>query len=83
MPRASRVKGKSGKITPLKKAEPLKTPQVRTAPKRVASELVIITGMSGSGTGSAWAALGALPLLLDECERRGLRVGPLGEHGLR
>jgi peptidoglycan/xylan/chitin deacetylase (PgdA/CDA1 family) len=31
--------------------------------------------------GSAQAALGALGLLLDECERRGLRVGPLGEHG--
>jgi peptidoglycan/xylan/chitin deacetylase (PgdA/CDA1 family) len=31
----------------------------------------------------AWqAGLGAVPLLLDECERRGLRVGPLAEHGL-
>ncbi len=29
------------------------------------------------------AALGALRLLLDECDRRGLRVGPLGEHGPR
>jgi len=30
----------------------------------------------------AWqAALGALGPLLDECERRDLRVGPLGEHG--
>jgi peptidoglycan-N-acetylglucosamine deacetylase len=29
----------------------------------------------------AWqAGLAALPLLLDECERLGLRVGPLGEH---
>lgn len=29
----------------------------------------------------AWqAGLAALPALLDECERRGLRVGPLGEH---
>jgi peptidoglycan-N-acetylglucosamine deacetylase len=36
-----------------------------------------------SRPGSAWAALGALPLLLDECELRGLRVGTLGEHGLR
>ncbi len=35
-----------------------------------------------SPAGSARAALGALPLLLDECERQGLRVGPLGEHGL-
>jgi len=31
----------------------------------------------------AWqAGLGALPLLLDECERRGLAVGPVGEHGI-
>ena len=27
------------------------------------------------------AALGAVPLLLDECGRCGLRAGPLGEHG--
>ena len=27
-------------------------------------------------------ALAALPSLLDECARRGLRVGPVGEHGL-
>jgi len=31
--------------------------------------------------GSWEAALGALGPLLDECERRDLRVGPLGEHG--
>jgi peptidoglycan/xylan/chitin deacetylase (PgdA/CDA1 family) len=32
----------------------------------------------------AWqAGLGAVPPLLDECERRGLAVGPAGEHGLR
>lgn len=32
----------------------------------------------------AWeAGLAALPRLLDECERRGLRVGPLADHGLR
>jgi peptidoglycan/xylan/chitin deacetylase (PgdA/CDA1 family) len=31
----------------------------------------------------AWqAGLGAVPLLLDECERRGLAVGPVGEHGI-
>jgi peptidoglycan-N-acetylglucosamine deacetylase len=34
-----------------------------------------------SPAGAAQAALGALPLLLDECETRGLKVGPLGEHG--
>jgi peptidoglycan/xylan/chitin deacetylase (PgdA/CDA1 family) len=35
-----------------------------------------------SPPGSARAALGALSLLLDECGRRGLRAGPLGEHDL-
>jgi peptidoglycan/xylan/chitin deacetylase (PgdA/CDA1 family) len=31
----------------------------------------------------AWqAGLAALPRLLEECDRRGLRVGPLAEHGL-
>ena len=34
-----------------------------------------------SPAGSARAALGALPRLLDECARRGLAVGPLGQHG--
>jgi peptidoglycan/xylan/chitin deacetylase (PgdA/CDA1 family) len=33
-----------------------------------------------SPAGSAEAALGALPMLLDECGRRGLRAGSLGEH---
>jgi peptidoglycan-N-acetylglucosamine deacetylase len=32
--------------------------------------------------GIAAPALAGLPLLLDECERRVLRVGPLGDHGL-
>jgi peptidoglycan/xylan/chitin deacetylase (PgdA/CDA1 family) len=36
-----------------------------------------------SPPGSWQAGLAALPLLLDECDRRGLRVGPLSEHGLR
>ena len=31
----------------------------------------------------AWqTGLRAVPLLLDECERRGLAVGPVGEHGI-
>jgi len=34
-----------------------------------------------SPAGSWQAALGALPLLFGECERRGLQIGPLGEHG--
>jgi peptidoglycan/xylan/chitin deacetylase (PgdA/CDA1 family) len=33
-----------------------------------------------SPPGSARAALGALPRLLGECERRGLKTGPLSEH---
>ena len=35
-----------------------------------------------SPAGSAVAALGALPRLLDDCAARGLRVGPLADHGL-
>jgi peptidoglycan/xylan/chitin deacetylase (PgdA/CDA1 family) len=35
-----------------------------------------------SPDGSASAALGALPMLLDECVRRGLSVGTVAEHGL-
>jgi peptidoglycan-N-acetylglucosamine deacetylase len=35
-----------------------------------------------SPPGSWRAALGALPLLLDECRRRGLAVGPAGQHGV-
>lgn len=34
-----------------------------------------------SPAGSAQAALGALPLLLDECAKRELTVGPLRDHG--
>lgn len=33
--------------------------------------------------GSWKSALAALPMLIEECERRDLRVGPLGEHGRR
>jgi peptidoglycan/xylan/chitin deacetylase (PgdA/CDA1 family) len=36
-----------------------------------------------SPAGSAQAALGALPLLLDECAKQELRVGPLSEHATR
>jgi peptidoglycan/xylan/chitin deacetylase (PgdA/CDA1 family) len=36
-----------------------------------------------SPDGSAGAALGALPMLLDECGRRGLSVGPMAEHAAR
>jgi peptidoglycan/xylan/chitin deacetylase (PgdA/CDA1 family) len=37
---------------------------------------------STSPPGSAAAALGALPLLLEECAIRGLVAGPVAEHGL-
>jgi peptidoglycan/xylan/chitin deacetylase (PgdA/CDA1 family) len=36
-----------------------------------------------SRAGSARVALGALPLLLDECAKQELQVGPLGEHATR
>jgi peptidoglycan/xylan/chitin deacetylase (PgdA/CDA1 family) len=54
----------------------------------------LVTGLDGgvtvllhdsactSPTGAWQAGLAAVPRLLDECERRGLRVGPLAEHGL-
>jgi peptidoglycan-N-acetylglucosamine deacetylase len=35
-----------------------------------------------SPAGASAAALGALPLLLEDCAQRGLGVGPLAEHGL-
>jgi peptidoglycan-N-acetylglucosamine deacetylase len=53
---------------------------------------VLTAGLAGGGTvllhdsdgtcppGSARAALGALPMLLDECAQSDLRVGPLAEH---
>jgi peptidoglycan-N-acetylglucosamine deacetylase len=54
---------------------------------------VLASGLTGGGTvllhdsdtvtpGNAGGAFGALPLLLDECARRGLRVGPVAEHGI-
>ena len=36
---------------------------------------------AGYTPGAADAALGALPWLLGECGRRGLTVGPVGDHG--
>jgi peptidoglycan-N-acetylglucosamine deacetylase len=56
---------------------------------------VLAAGLAGGATvllhdsdatsppGSAGAALGALPMLLDECARHGLRVGTVAEHGIR
>jgi peptidoglycan/xylan/chitin deacetylase (PgdA/CDA1 family) len=35
-----------------------------------------------SPAGASTAALGALPRLLEDCAERGLRVGPLADHGL-
>ena len=57
-------------------------------------QAVLTAQLAGGGTvllhdsdctsppGSAAAALGALPALLDECAERGLTVGPVAEHGL-
>lgn len=45
---------------------------------------VLLHDSDNTSPAGTWrAALGALTLLLDECDRRGLRVGPLGEHGSR
>jgi peptidoglycan-N-acetylglucosamine deacetylase len=54
---------------------------------------VLRTGLAGGGTvllhdseavtpGNPRVALGALPMLLDECAKRGLRVGTVAEHGI-
>lgn len=54
----------------------------------------LVSGLAGGATvllhdsgctspAGAWqAGLAAVPLLLDECDRRALRVGPLAQHGL-
>lgn len=54
----------------------------------------VTAGLDGGGTillhdsdytsapGSWRTTLGALPRLLDTCEQRGLRVGPLRDHGM-
>ena len=43
---------------------------------------VLLHDSDGVSPSLAAPALAALPLLLDECAGRGLRVGPVGEHGL-
>jgi len=43
---------------------------------------VLLHDSDGVTPGIAQGALGALPLLLDECARRGLQVGTVGEHGI-
>lgn len=44
---------------------------------------VLLHDSGRTAPAGAWQrGLAALPLLLDECERRGLRVGPLVDHGL-
>lgn len=55
-----------------------------TLTRHLAGGVTVLLHDSGctSPPGSWQAGLGALPMLLDECARRGLRVGPLGEHGL-
>jgi peptidoglycan-N-acetylglucosamine deacetylase len=44
---------------------------------------VLLHDSDGGDAPDAWkSTLDALPRLLEECDRRGLRVGPLREHGL-
>lgn len=56
-----------------------------TLAKDLEGGVTVLLHDSGSvAPAGAWqAALGALPLLLDHCEAAGLRVGPVGEHGIR
>ena len=58
---------------------------LRTLLGRLDGGVTVLLHDSGctSPPGAWQAGLGAVPLLLDECERRGLAVGPVGEHGLR
>jgi len=55
-----------------------------TLTRHLAGGVTVLLHDSGctSPPGSWQAGLGALPMLLDECARRGLRVGTLSEHGL-
>jgi peptidoglycan/xylan/chitin deacetylase (PgdA/CDA1 family) len=55
-----------------------------TLARHLAGGVTVLLHDSGctSPTGSWQAGLGALPMLIDECDRRGLRVGTAAEHGL-
>jgi peptidoglycan/xylan/chitin deacetylase (PgdA/CDA1 family) len=55
-----------------------------TLARHLAGGVTVLLHDSGcsSPPGSWQAGLGALPMLIDECSRRGLRVGTAGEHGL-
>jgi peptidoglycan-N-acetylglucosamine deacetylase len=55
-----------------------------TLARHLAGGVTVLLHDSGctSPPGSWQAGLGALSMLIDECARRGLRLGPAGEHGL-
>lgn len=57
---------------------------LRTVLRDLAGGVTVLLHDSGctAPPGSWQAALSAVSPLLDECARRGLRVGPVGEHGL-
>jgi len=65
---------------------PAATPQsvVRTLVSGLDGGVTVLLHDSGcTSPAGAWQrGLAAVPPLLDECDRRGLRVGPLAEHGL-
>ncbi len=65
---------------------PASTPEsvFQTLAGDLAGGVTVLLHDSGctSPPGSWQAGLGALPLLLDACEQRGLRVGPAAEHGI-
>ncbi|MGH3492510.1 MAG: polysaccharide deacetylase family protein [Sciscionella sp.] len=62
------------------KATPDSVLRTVTATLRGGGTVLLHDSDTQSATGSWRATLGALPRLLDECARRGLRVGPLAEH---
>jgi peptidoglycan/xylan/chitin deacetylase (PgdA/CDA1 family) len=62
------------------------TSVARSATSRLAGGAVLLLhdAFAGQADPVAWrACLGALPLIVDQCRDRGLRVGPLADHGLR
>lgn len=56
-----------------------------TLTRTLAGGVTVLLHDSGctSPPGSWQAGLGALPMLIDECAARGLRLGTAGEHGIR
>ncbi|MGW7003128.1 polysaccharide deacetylase family protein [Streptomyces sp. NPDC054933] len=63
-----------------RRATPRSVYRTVTADLRGGGTILLHDSDCTSAPGAWRSALGALPLLLDTCERRGLQVGPLREH---